>query len=521
MTKVAQVGHVMMKDLREFRWLLAVYLGVAALATAHAVELKGFGNEAFGYLMLLVVLVGMIVVASFVQGDSPIRADAHWATRPFYPSAVLGAKFALAVVIVIGMPAVGQLAGLLVRHVAGRDLPGALGAEALEYGRWLLIAMVAGALARDLRTFIIIVLVAIPVSFSLITIWEDNRPHTQAIRSIHHAVFDLLPAIAFMTFVVGGAALLVHLYRTRDSRPRTWIAGCVVAFAGLVAGNPVPTAADFDLPAGMSGTTPRLSILPVAGTLNGVPQLNFKLSVDSLPAAQRLQLVDGVVVIHARGGAPLRVSMEGSVRMLHIQDHATTRLTWLGERQESHPTIGSASVPDTGGVRRAKDSGITSVGLDGRLRVSVPDFADTVPLRVGFILERSGERTRVVKWTYGLGQASISLSTEKLLLSIEQRESLALGQPFEGNDFEYALVNEARREAVVLEPHRGGSQNGWLVLPGTQTLSASMQLSTPTRDGVLRQLPPIDDDWFRGARLVITHWVPKGSYPVHSETAVP
>ena len=470
--------------------------------------------------MLLVVLFGMIVVASFVQGDSPIRADAHWATRPIYPSAVLGAKCALAVIVVIGVPAIGQLAGLLVRHVAVRDLPGALGAEALEYGRWLLIALVVGALTRHLHGFIV-ALVAIPVWYILIMIWGDSRTDTQAARSIHGVAFEVLLVLALLTFVVGSAALLIHLYGTRDSRPRTWIAGVVVACAGLVAGNAAPTAADINLPAGISHTTPRLWFEPFSGTVNGVPQLNFRLTVDSLPAGQRLQLFDGIIALHVRDRAPLQLSIGGSARIVHIQDHATTRVRWLGEREERHPTIGSVAVPDTGSAMQAKDPGITSVGLDGRLRVSVPDFADTVPLRVGFILEHSGERTRIVKWTYGLGQASILLSTATVLLSTEPKEPQALRQPFDGNNVEYALVNEARREAVVLELNGGGTQNGWLVLPGTQTSSASIWLRTPAQHGVLREVPPIDDEWFRGARLVITHWVPKGSYRVHSETAVP
>jgi hypothetical protein len=57
---------------------------------------------------------------------------------------------------------------------------------------------------------------------------------------------------------------------------------------------------------------------------------------------------------------------------------------------------------------------------------------------------------------------------------------------------------------------------GWLVLPGTQTMSTTVQLETPMEHTGVRAAS-IDDDWFRDARLVITHWVPKGSYPVHSD----
>src|ERR1039457_6392954 len=156
------------------------------------------------------------------------------------------------------------------------------------------------------------------------------------------------------------------------------------------------------------------------------------------------------------------------------------------------------------------DSGIASVGLDGRLLASTPDYADTVPLTVGFTLEHSGERTRLTQWTYGLGRASVSLSTLAVVLHAEASASLAVGQVVGGNEIEYSLVNETRHEAVTLENRGGASQYGWLVLPANQTLSASVQLETPMLHAGVRATP-IDDDWFRDARLVITHWKPEGS----------
>ena len=511
MTKLAQVRHVMMKDLREFRWLLAVYLGLVALATAYSVELKGFGDSAFGFQMFLVVLVGMIVAASLVQGDSPVRVDAHWATQPLYPSAVLGAKFAVAAIVLIGVPAIGQFAGLLARHVAIRDVPGALGTEALAYGRWILTAMVIGAVTRDLRA-VIIVLVGVPVLLVVISLWGTGT-QPQPARAIHYAGY--VTAIIELVFVAACVALLAYLYRSRDVRPLTWVAGFVAVMIGFVSVTPEPTGADVDLPAGVSRTAVRLDLEPGGSTANGVPQLSFRLWIDSLPAAQRLQLLDGVTTLRARDGAVLRVPLGRASSVLRFQAHATTRVAWLGEKQETRRSIGS-SVPVTDSVRREMDSGIASAGLDGRLLVSTPDFADTVPLAVGSIIEHSGERTRLTRWTYGLGRASVSLSSLAVVLHPQPSAPFEVGQWVGGIELEYSLVNEVRHEAVALQYRGGSSQMGWLVLPGTQTLSATVALETP-REHAGVGAAPIDDDWFRDARLVITHWVPRGSYPVHSE----
>jgi hypothetical protein len=507
MTKFAQVRHVMMKDLRESRWLLAVYLGLVALATAYSVELKGFGDSAFGFQMLLVVLIGMIVAASLVQADSPIRVDAHWATQPLYPSAVLGAKFALAAILLIGVPAVGQVAGLLARHVAVRDVPGALGTETMTYARWILTAMVIGAITRDLRS-VIIVFVGVPVLLVVISLWGAGT-QSQPARAIHYA--GLMTAIIELVFVAACVALLAYLYRSRDARPLTWVAGFVAVMIGFVSVTPEPTGADVDLPASLSRTAVRLDLEPGGSTFNGVPQLSFGLWIDSLPAAQQLQFVDGFMVLHGRDGTVLRVPFGRSRSGYDFQAHATSRVTWLGETQPSRRGVHSA-VPVTDSVRRLLESGIASVGLDGRVLVSTPDFADTVPLNVGSTIEHRGERTRLTKWTYGLGRASVSLNSLAVVLQPKPSVPFSAGQW----ELEYSLVNEVRHEAVALQSRGGSSQMGWLVLPGTQTMSTTVQLETPMEHTGVRAAS-IDDDWFRDARLVITHWVPKGSYPVHSD----
>jgi hypothetical protein len=516
MTKLAQVGHVMMKDLREARWLLAVYFGIAALATAHAMRLKGFDGEGFGFLMLLVVLLGMIVVGSLVQADSPTRADAFWATRPLHPSAMLAAKFTLAVLLVIVMPSAGQLAGLLAHHVAARDVPRALVASTLKSGRWLLLAMVIAAITWDLRTFLI-ALVAIPVFFLSLAVWGSSSASQAALSEQSAGYAVVPPAIMPSLFVVGGVALLVYLYRSRDVRPRTWIAGSAVFVAGMLSsGTSTPKRPIPDVPPDVPRTSVRLELSPNGPRIsNGNASIAVKLVADSVPSAQRLTLIGGIAVFHLRDGTESRARISEYSNQ-HFEHRGTTGTTWLGEQSDLHVAFrSSVIVPDS--VERRIETGLTSLGMEGRVLVSSAAFADTLPLRVGASVARSGTLKMISKVSYGLGHASLTLINSDVLLDPPQ----AFPQPFiNANALEFALVNDARREAIVLEPRAGFSQSGWLVLPGIQTSEWSQSLVTWSQYLALGG-SPVDDAWFRDARLVITHWMTRGSYPVHSEIAVP
>ncbi|MEO8564735.1 MAG: hypothetical protein ABI601_21870 [bacterium] len=102
MTWLGQVRHVMRKDLIEDRQLLLGYAAfVAVVGVSSATTRLGTSNGPLQMLPYLVVLSGMIAVASLVQTDSPTQADAFWASRPFHSSAMFAAKIASALLIVL------------------------------------------------------------------------------------------------------------------------------------------------------------------------------------------------------------------------------------------------------------------------------------------------------------------------------------------------------------------------------------------------------------------------------------
>jgi hypothetical protein len=142
----AQVLHVARKDLRLSRWLLLAYAAVVAGVGAAAAEWGVFAAVAPPLRMLGVVLLGTVLLAFLVQADSPARSDSLWVILPLRSSAVFAAKLLVGVVVLIGIPLLGQLAGLRAHDVAPGNLAGLLGQSALSYGVWL--AIVAAVAAR-------------------------------------------------------------------------------------------------------------------------------------------------------------------------------------------------------------------------------------------------------------------------------------------------------------------------------------------------------------------------------------
>ena len=120
MNTIAQMLHVARKDLRESRWPFIVYVALVALAAARVTDWWS-ASRVLEMAMFLVVIAGVVLVATLIQSDSPIRADAFWATRPLSPTAVLLAKILLVVVIVVALPVAAQAFAVSSFDIHGTD----------------------------------------------------------------------------------------------------------------------------------------------------------------------------------------------------------------------------------------------------------------------------------------------------------------------------------------------------------------------------------------------------------------
>src|SRR5262245_19995430 len=137
MTWLDQVLHIAWKDVREEAWRLGAYLAITAFAGV-AVFMKAFGYS--DVVTFIVLLFGMILAAAVVQSDSPIASDSFWGSRPFRPTAMLGAKVLLAAIVIL-IPSIAQGVALTVSGTDGGDAALAILDSARMYGLWLLAAM--------------------------------------------------------------------------------------------------------------------------------------------------------------------------------------------------------------------------------------------------------------------------------------------------------------------------------------------------------------------------------------------
>ena len=107
--------HLLKKDLYRNRWSLSCWaLGLAYLFLQTQVPLQG--NNLRDYLqvsaMLVVVILGVGLVADFVQADHPTQQDCQWRTLPISAGRMVTVKLLLIGTIFVVVP----MAAVCVRH---------------------------------------------------------------------------------------------------------------------------------------------------------------------------------------------------------------------------------------------------------------------------------------------------------------------------------------------------------------------------------------------------------------------
>ena len=163
MSWLTQVWHVAKKDVRQFRWLLALQVLATVMAVPAVVgsgsHIGGPGfSSTFPSLDWYMVLAGLAVLISavVVQADSPSRSDAFWASRPLNPLAVLMAKGATLGVFLLAIPLVAE-AMLLLRHaVSPSEMVPMLAESLISQAGIVVAAATVAALTANLSAFFMV-----------------------------------------------------------------------------------------------------------------------------------------------------------------------------------------------------------------------------------------------------------------------------------------------------------------------------------------------------------------------------
>ena len=499
----AQVAHVARKDLHHTAWLVLAYAAVAALATL-ASGWDRFGAAGAAFVTLPLVVLGMILTAVVVQSDSPARSTALWVTLPLRPSAVLCAKIAVALV-VIGLPLIGQLAVLVMHASEPRDLPVLLALSALAYGVWLAIAAAVAALTRDLRSFLVALILVMLVWFLVgTTMYARTAPASAS------------PYFSYTVQLAGLVLVVAHQYLTRDVRrgimgaALLWLLFLALPFVarGTLAARTPDSAR---MPASL-----RPAVFATGGVdFDGGSSARVSIRMEGASRFHEYVLVAPVVRLHRRDGSSDVVPTPGfdivlndpTLRLAH-------RFVWLGDREAPASVLGGIPVDLAPAQRDALARGGARLSVRGRLEVREPRVRLDLPLDVGATGASGGLRVKVASAeSFGEGP-SLEVRTSSVTLPSRQhpRPLMVLGP----DPVEYALVNRRRGEALALKQGGSASSSLPLVLPGPSTSTGTLQL-VPQHTGAAETR--VNREWLAGATLVLVQWSPLGSDPVAIEGA--
>ena len=503
MTFFGQAVHVMVKDVRQARWMLLGYLAVVAFATISALRVPQPDRQLFDLSMVVVVVAGMFVAAMLVQADSPIRSDSFWASRPLRPEAVLAAKGLSALLLLVGIPAVGVLAVLLANKIGAGTTASLLTRSASNYALWLLIAMVIAALTRDLRTYTTAVVV-LPVIIGVLLMLAGNSRFFGNVSTLprHGTTASYVSMAAIPIVGLGGAlAILVTLYRTRTLRQLTWASAVLVIPALLVMIFATPPQLVSAKEPVVAVEQPPTFVVEVRSSAD-IPT-SVGIGTGDPRQTDRLLMLDyATVTLRLGDGSKLRVPYE-SKAMLETARIPVPDVRWLAPRTSTSGGFQTLSL-----TRDQRDAvhehGLTSASVEANVVAIEPSVVATIPLRAGTSHHDRGSSIHVRSVRRRDDAVAVVVRT---FIGSAATEQTGIGLMPWYNPTKFVLVNRARGEAVIPGDDRSAGSSQGLILPGVWRRVESTSIQ---RVVAFNRVLPVDDEWLRNADLVVLDWQVKG-----------
>jgi hypothetical protein len=512
MSAMAELWHIVRKDVRQSRWLLAAFIVLVIAATLGAVTRERLLDGNLQWAAGLLLILGPITAASIIQADSPTQADAFWASHPFRRWAMLGAKITMALVFLLLLPLIGQLLGLIAFRVPPSELPTMMLASVVSYGLLLLIAAFVAALTPELRGFVL-GLIAFLVAVVAISI---------AGAELQWSWNPVLRGVLQVLSLGGVVALLAVLYVRRDTRGARALGVAALALM-LVAGvDPIGTPA-------RDGT---LASLPAPKRTAAVAlELRDTAQIARTGQAQfRLRLVGGVDGVHYRlddmrarfflhGGGTLDLPARQVIAHTTSPTFATAVPALPGVppiRTMEQPFVHSmtdVTLDLTDEQRGTLVQGVDSAEFSSDIVVLEPRVLMTLPLKAGAHALADGHEVRIERLGFGASTDVLDLSVKTLA---------GAGGEYSWMDSENGLlavvVNAERSEGIGLARGGASANPGLLVLPGAGLQQGTLMFRQPSvRRG---EPPPVDDAFLQGASVMLVRWQPTGRYEARA-TSVP
>ncbi len=501
--------------------MYGIYGGVVLVATLHAIgwfHISFFEASAF-----FVILAAMICIAVVVQGDSPTRADAFWASRPLQPSAVASAKI-VQVGIIIAIALVGQIISMFSRGVpdlVAHFIPAMIG----TFGLWILAALAAAVVTKELQGAIV-AFIGMAVLFGIALSSGGMSPTLTSSWRVPLAVAEA--ALALVTLYV--------MYHSRDRRLPLVVAGCVACMGPLIMLMPNPSPA-------RQGTivtpnAPRQLRASFEDSVNfDSREIRIHVAVDGVSNAQHATLSETSVAFTLTNGEVVYIAQQFYVPITLGDSIVTPQpLRWFSHGAQ--PFVGILALHPTDVERSQLARGVRHVSINGTVVVHDQQYVATMPLREQEQLRVANRRVLVDSVIHGGNDI-----TARLFISVPERseeQQQDAYDPYMNNTPRFALVNDVRHEAITANSTSTSISNFWLVMPGMMlteqsvslTLRKAQQQATVMTASPRRSMsytaafeaveisPAIDDAWLRDAKLLMFDWKFRAKYRVRAEVNV-
>ncbi|MEE8147932.1 MAG: hypothetical protein V3T24_10030 [Longimicrobiales bacterium] len=516
-----QVWHVAKKDVRQFRWLLALQVLATVMAVTAAVDPGSHGSSAglartisvglnnVGGAYMMLVALAILISGLVVQADSPSRSDAFWASRPLHPLAVLTAKGATLGLFLLGIPLVAEAVVLWDHAVPPGEIAPMLAEALVAQGGIVVAAATVAALTANLSAFFML-FVGIGVVLAGIVDMFPNGFQT------------LAPVEIFAPAAVLGVAVLAYQYSSRNLR-RSVIGLTLASVAGLA------------VLGWTSGGYANLSEMPVTAS----------------PDVVRTDLQWGSFEVEAvtprDGGDPQTWTLWTTVRLadpdprfdyvlvgatarLHMADGTVTQrrigrieLSPYGQRPGDFEWLFEASDDGTA-VARIEAARLSWVEVqsvmadgawlefDGRVEALAAEEWGSLPLTAGAELTGESSRFRVLSVRPPGGSGPfLRFFGETIHSYLDIPEGGTRGYT------RYALVNRELGEGLVVPVESRANRHAMIFAGGSVAGAARFDLDVPWVFNEEGRERAVDETWTEGAELMIMPSVSVGGYPIVAE----
>jgi hypothetical protein len=233
--------HILRKDMRRLRWVLALWLAVlvarvmltlnGAAAPDEAPETGLFFRELSAAIAMAELLMTALIVARLVHEDALVGYTAFWLTRPYDTGDLVRAKLLLAGGVLVALPVIADLTTMALLAAGPPALIRAGSTEAVGYITWMLSLMVIATLTPSLGVFVLTIVgivagtsMLLATMLGLAEVWMDDAPgYTPP------GVPDATPGIVMLAvYLCAALAIIVYQYRHRR-----WRVAAGLAVAGL------------------------------------------------------------------------------------------------------------------------------------------------------------------------------------------------------------------------------------------------------------------------------------------------